>query len=232
MHRLSIYAKVFISLCAMASFAVAQSTTATGISTAFNPAISINGLFLGSYSSAPLIRAEAFRDLHLPEENGEHSEDEAEHPEATHGHGLPAKNGMSIQEVEIRLTSVVDAYFKTDITLAIPGTEGLELETAEIVTTNLPNLAIKAGKFYADLGTHNTLHTHAFPFLDPPIAHERILGSEGLNEVGISANLLLPVAWYSELTVQILNGNNELFNSANGNDLVYLGRWDNLWDLS
>ena len=239
MRILSLWAKVFMSICFMAFTAFAQSNTATGNSTAFNPAISINGLFLGFYGSDPLSRGEAFGDLHHREEEGEHEgeehdeEGEAHEEEAHgHGHGLPDENGLSIQEIELRFTSTVDAYFKADMTLAIPGTEGIEVETAEITTTNLPNLTIKAGKFFADLGKHNALHTHAFPFLDAPIAHERILGGEGLNEIGVSANLLLPTAWYSEFTLQLFNGDNERFNSADSGDMAYLAKWKNLWDLS
>ncbi len=59
-----------------------SNSTATGISTAFNPAISVNGLFLGYYQSAPLMREPAF---------GHDHEDEAvAEMEATHAeeHGL------------------------------------------------------------------------------------------------------------------------------------------------
>ncbi len=47
-----------------------------------------------------------------------------------------------------------------------------------------------------------------------------------------SANLLLPTHWYAELTAQVFNGDNTLFNSSNGNDLSYLGHWKNLWDIT
>ncbi|MDP6775251.1 MAG: hypothetical protein QGI83_00640 [Candidatus Latescibacteria bacterium] len=218
------------------------SSTATGTSRSFNPAISVNGLFLGFYTSEPLAREPAFGHAHDEEEDhereeGDEHEGEGEHAHEgeaghAHSHGLPESSGLSVQEVEVRLSAAVDAYLKGDITLAIPGTEGLELEEAVLTTIGLPGVTLQAGKFYGVLGKHNTLHTHAFPFVDPPILGERLLGGEGLNEVGLGASFLLPTSWYSELTVQVLDGENALFASEDGEDLAYLGRWGNLWDLS
>ena len=205
------------------------SSTATGTSRAFNPAISVNGLFLGLHTSEPFAREPAFGHEHEGED-GHAENDEGVHAHA-HAHGLPHDTGLSVQEVEVQLSAFVDPYLKGDITLAVPGTEGLELEEGYLTTIGLPGITLKAGKFYADFGKHNLLHTHAFPFVDPPVVSERILGGEGLNEVGLGMSALLPMAWYSELTFQILNGDNELFDSQNGGDLAYLGRWRNLWDL-
>jgi hypothetical protein len=217
------------------------SATATGTSTAFNPAISVNGLFLGFYTSSPFARASVFGDAHLHEGEedfivGDHVDavdhtDEEDHEEG-HAHGLPEYSGMRLQEAEVRFSAVVDAYFKADMTLAISGTENIELEEGVLETTSLPNVTLKAGKFYGALGKHNHLHTHAFPFVDAPIANEKILGGEGLNEVGMGASILLPMAWFSEFQGQVLNGDNALFNSAEDGDLAYLGRWTNLWDMS
>jgi hypothetical protein len=213
----------FLLVLWAATPARSQSSTATGTSSAFNPAISVNGLFLGYYQSDLLMREPVFGHEH----EGEEIELAGEH-----GHGLADETGLHVQEVEVRFTSIVDAYFKADMVIAIPGTEGVELEEATIATTHLPNIIFKTGKFYGDFGKHNLLHTHAFPFLDSPLINERILGGEGLNEVGVGASLLLPVSWYSEWNGQVFNGDNALFNSANGNDLAYLGHWKNLWDVN
>lgn len=217
------------------------STTATGTSTAFNPAISVNGLFLGFYTSSPFARASAFGDAHDHEEEIGHEDEEAHeeddhaHEEEEghdHAHGLPENSGLGVQEVEVRFSAVVDAYFKADMTLAIPGTENIELEEGVIETIYLPNISLKAGKFYGALGKHNNLHTHAYPFIDPPITNERLLGGEGFNEVGVGASVLLPTSWFSEFQAQVFNGDHDLFNSARDRDLAYLGRLTNLWDVN
>ncbi len=189
----------------MATAASAQSgqgqSTATGLSRAFNPAISANGLFLGNYLSG--------------EEEG----------------AEPA-TGLHFEEMEVQLASSVDAYLKADLILALPGGEGIEVEEGFVTTQGLPyNLILKAGKFYADLGRHNTLHAHAFPFVDAPLVLERLLGEEGLNETGLGLSTLLPAPWYAELSGQVLNGDHELFASPKGRDLLYVGHLKNFWDL-
>lgn len=198
-----LWAFVFQILCLTAALAQGGQgqTTTTGLSRAFNPAISANGLFLGSYTSR---------------------EEEGAEP----------GTGLHFQEMEVQLASFVDSYLKADLILALPGGEGIEVEEGYVLTQGLPyNLILKAGKFYAELGRHNTLHTHAFPFIDPPLVLEHLLGDEGLNETGLGLSALLPAPWYAELSGQVLNGDNALFASPRGRDLLCVGHLKNFWDL-
>lgn len=188
-------------------------STITGISRRFNPAISLNGLFLGGVSSKHEEMHRIFR----------------------------------IQEIETYFTAFVDPYLKGDITLAIHSHshedehegehhEGyhLEIEEAYVTTQNLPgNLTFRMGKFLSSFGKHNLLHTHQFPFIDPPVANLKIFGEEGLNEVGIEASWLTPLPFYSEIILEVMEGENEnLFESSKAWDLAYLLHLKNLWDLS
>ena len=76
------------------------------------------------------------------------------------------------------------------------------------------------------------MHTHALPFIDASLIDQRLVG-DSLNEVGVSAAALMPVDWFSEVTAQVLQGQNEiLFNSTNRNSLPALLHLRNLWDLS
>ena len=178
------------------------STTATGVSRYFNPAISVNGLLLGTYASEG--RNDASREV---------------------------KTGMKVQEVELRFTANVDSYLRGDLTIAFEGDE-VEIEEiiASLLVTN--NLAFRAGKFFAPFGKHNLLHTHSFPFIDAPLINEEILGEEGINEVGVGAALLLPTPWFSEIDLQFLEGDNALFSGPLNDDFLYLAHWRNLIDLS
>ena len=187
-----------------------SASTATGISRSFNPAISSNGLFIAAYDS-------------------EDGDGEGE-PDA-HAHGPGNDTGMRVQELELQLSAFVDPYLKADLIFAVPGGEGFELEEGYLTSQGLP-VTLKMGRFRAEFGRHNLLHAHQFPFLDAPLAHDRLLGDTGLVDTGISASLLLPVPWFAEASAQLLNGDAELFDSDHGEDLVYLGHLKNFWDLS
>ena len=95
-----------------------SSSTATGISRSFNPAISLNGLFLGTYN------------------------DEGNY-DSTKG----VRTGIKVQEVEMRLAANIDHWLRGDITLAIEGTSTIEVEEAIVEGLVFSNLSFKVGKF-------------------------------------------------------------------------------------
>lgn len=193
-------------------------STATGLSRAFNPAISVNGLFLGSYTSRESSTDEGI-------------DEEADVEESESGEGTTT--GIKIQEVEAQFTAFVDPYLKADVILALPEGEGIEVEEGYVSTLNIPSTTLRIGKTLTPFGKHNLLHTHQFPFIDAPLINERILGEEGLAEVGVDVSYLLKLPWFSELRLDLLDGGNEiLFNSPKGSDLAYLAHFKNLWDLS
>lgn len=151
--------------------------------------------------------------------------------------GSERSNGFSLQAVELQLLSDVDAYFRANVLLCISQTSptsefGIDPEEVFVETIDIPNATFKIGKFKAALDKHNLLHAHAFPFIDAPLIDQQLVG-ESLIGVGISAAMLLPAKWFSEITVQALQGQNEiLFNSPNRNMPAMLLHARNLWDLS
>ena len=196
----------------------AKSGTATGISSAFNPAISVNGLFLGGFSSSPRRTSELT--------------------------GLDFHNGFNFQEAEFQFTADVDPYWKANFILAIDRGGETELEEGYVTSEELPygilprNTSLKLGKFFTAFGKHNLLHAHQFPFIDPPLVNQSVFG-EGLTEPGLAVAYLLPTDRFSELTFQALAGENEaLFRFPEDPERdakrrgAYLGHWKNFFDLS
>lgn len=173
-----------------------------GNSRAFNPAISVNGLLLGTYANRD--RDNSSRET---------------------------KTGLSVQEVELRLSSSIDTYLNGVLTISFADDE---VEVEEVFATLIvtSDLSLTAGRFFASFGKHAQLHTHAFPFIDAPLVVENILGEEGLNEVGLGLAWLLPAPWYSEIYLVVLEGDNPLFNGALNDDLLYFIHWKNLFDIS
>lgn len=148
------------------------------------------------------------------------------------------RNGLLFQEAEVQFASNVDPYLRAVALLSVSQANGsadfgVDPEEVFLETLTLPNVTLRAGKFKAALGKHNMLHTHAYPFIDAPMINRTLLGDEGLNEMGVSAAVLLPTSWYSEFTVQgIANNNPFIFNSPNSGDFGGVANLKNLWDLS
>jgi len=197
----------------IASAAAAEtSSTATGVSSLMNPAVSVNALFLGE-TSADVGGADANRiaiqevemqltsvvdpfwtaDLVL----GWHEEEAHEDEEV---HGAP--------------------HFVTDI------------EIATLRSTAMPaGLGLTLGKFYLPFGKHAVLHTHQFPFVRAPITVRSFLGDHGLSDVGAALDATVPLPWWSEITIYGVDGRSEVFNGEH-RDLAFGGRWCHLWDVS
>ena len=120
---------------------------------------------------------------------------------------------LSFQELEIALQAYVNPYAKASVVLTLPGPDieagklGLE-EGYVTVLRGLPlDLNLRFGKYRVDYGKLNLIHPHAWPFVSQPLSQERFLGEEGLNDLGISASVMLPTGdLYSTLTVDLLRG--------------------------
>jgi len=196
-----------------------EGTKTPGGSSAFNPAISVNGLFLGGFSSSPRRTRELT--------------------------GLDFHNGFNFQEAELQFTADVDPYWKANFILGVDRGGEAELEEGYVTSEELPygllpaNMSLKLGKFFPFFGKHNLLHAHQFPFIDRPLIHQSVFGDEGLKDPGLGLSYLLPSPWFSELTFQALAGENEAlfrFPQEPERDArrrgAYLGHWKNFFDLT
>ncbi len=154
-------------------------------------------------------------------------------------------NGMDLREAELHFYSDVDPYTKLNVLMAVGSeytsdgtaisqTWGIEPEEVFAESNAVNGVTFKIGKFKAAMGKENILHTHAFNFIDAPLANTRLLGDEGLNDNGLSAAILLPTSWFNELTIQYLKGKgeNEEFNSPDPSSGVGLAHWKNLFDIT
>ena len=179
-------------------------STATGLSRSFNPTISLNGLLLGAYNS-----------------------------EGNDNSSQSNKTGLSIEEMALQLSGNVDTWFRVKTTFSMEGTSQFGLE--ELVGSGLitNNLSLQVGKFFVPIGKHNQLHAHDHPFVAIPVSNEMVLGEDGIQEIGFGASYLLPVPFFSEINLQILEGENDtLFASTLNDGFAYLTKSTNSFDLS
>ncbi len=161
-------------------------------------------------------------------------------------HQSTERNGIQLQEAELHFYSDVDPYSRLQMIFSlhpeyeadatknrVNQTWAFEPEELYAESNHVSRLTIKIGKFKAAMGKHNIFHSHNYPFVDAPLFQSQLLGSEGLNDVGASASALLPTNWFSEATLQILNGEaeNQEFNSRSPGDSVCLVHLRNLVDF-
>ena len=181
-----------------------------------NPDISVNILLLGkkSFGEEDHEKNHGKLENHEEHEEQEYSEHHEKHkkteshtqhidPGESHEHN--PDGGFSIQEVEIYFKSNIDPYWTGNVSLGLSQHQGffdLDLEEAFVETLFIPSFTLRAGKFYAFLGKHNNLHTHYYPFIDPPLINQILFGFHGWNSSGVSLAYLSPLPWYSELITQ------------------------------
>jgi len=107
--------------------------------------------------------------------------------------------GFSFEEAEMSVISTVDPYWTLAGNFVFsPG--GVDPEEVFATTSVIPDIGLKVGKIRAAFGKHGTFHTHAFPFIEPPIVMGNVIGEEGFKDAGMEAGWLTPLPWYCEVT--------------------------------
>jgi hypothetical protein len=53
-------------------------------------------------------------------------------------------------------------------------------------------MQIKAGKYLVGFGKINTIHPHAWQFIERPLFHQVFFGEEGFNDIGANFSFILP----------------------------------------
>ena len=121
-------------------------------------------------------------------------------------HNLDQPYGLKFDEAEISLLADVDSYWTIVSNIAFVGDGSVDPEEVWVRSTNIPGIQLKLGKIRGTFGKHGLLHTHAFPFIQAPIASANTIGTEGFKDAGAEASWLTPLPWFSELTGGIYQG--------------------------
>ncbi len=129
---------------------------------------------------------------------------------------------------ELSFSAKVDDMFYGKLTTAIAEHEGateVELEEAFIQTLALDHgLAVKAGRFFSDIGYLNNQHGHVWDFMDVPLVYRALFGNQLIDD-GIQLTWLAPTDVYFKLGVEATRGNRfpagGATNEGNGNQAVF-----------
>jgi hypothetical protein len=164
----------------------AQGGAAPG--TAFNPAISL--ILAGSYT------------------------DTSQDPESWRLGGFipsggevgPGERSFNLGESEITLAANVDPYFSAQMTAALTGEDEVEVEEAFFRTLALPEgFTAKGGRFFSGFGYLNEVHSHAWDFVDQPLAYQAFFGNQ-FKQDGVQVKWLAPTDLFIELGAEAGNG--------------------------
>ena len=124
--------------------------------------------------------------------------------------GLTLENNTSTlnaSSVELAFQGYVNPYARVDVFLHKHMDDhpiGLE-EAVLSIERGLPlGLALRSGKFRPDFGKINQQHLHIFPQIILPEPVAEILGEEKWSAAGLEAKWLLPLPWYSNLSMAYL----------------------------
>jgi hypothetical protein len=126
----------------------------------------------------------------------------------------PKNQGFTIQNVELTFSGVVDPYVRGDANIVLQidqdGESVVELEEAYLTSRDMPfNLQLKAGQFFGAFGRLNSMHPHAWDFVDQPVVNSRFLGGDGWRNPGLQLSWLTPLPFFAELIASVQNAQGE-----------------------
>ncbi len=161
--------------------------------------------------------------------------------------GTPEYGKLNFEtpSMELFVDGYLNPYSRAASNIAFEeGKLGVEELYAQIVRGLPLDMQIKAGKFLVGFGKVNTIHPHAWPFLERPLFHQIFLGEEGFNDIGVSVSFLLPTEnFYSNLDLGIFKGDaiaktevtdpgiSESYNDLRGNSPIFVGRLSGFFDI-
>ncbi len=179
---------------AAASVATADSGSGSGASNpnSMNPAISI--ILNGQYAHHS-IDPDSFQRAGFP----------------LGGEGRPGPQGFSLGESEVSFAANIDEKFYGQLTFSVSPEDGedkLGIEEAYIETTALPHsFAVRAGRFFSNIGYLNNHHAHTDNFFDRPLAYQAFLGNQ-YGDDGVQLRWVAPTSTFIELGGEMLRGEN------------------------
>ncbi len=140
---------------------------------------------------------------------------------------ISPSRSLELHESEVGMQAIIDPYARADAFISF-GEEGVNVEEGYVTFTALPvGLLLKVGKMRAEFGKVNTIHNHALPFIDRPLATNNLVGGEdGIDDAGISLSRFLPAPknWFFQGTAQVYRGDSaDVFTANQRQDVSVVG---------
>lgn len=148
------------------------------------------------------------------------------------------KLNFETPEMELFVDGYLNPFARATASIAYEGDEFSVEELYANIVRGLPlDLQLKAGKYLVGFGKINTIHPHAWLFLERPLFHQVFFSPDGFNEVGASLSYLLPTGdLYTNLEVGVYDGQSiQTLVDTNAVDRginpIFVGRLSSFFDL-
>ena len=162
------------------------------------------------------------------------------------------KLNFDIPAMEFFVAGYLNPYSKASFNIAFHDGEFHAEEIFAQIVRGLPlDIQIKAGKYLLGFGKINTVHPHAWSFINRPLYQQIYFGAEGFNDIGADFSFILPTGdFYTILDLGIFKGDalthshegehaqeDEHFDEIHeegtrGNSPIFLGRLGSFIQLS
>lgn len=146
------------------------------------------------------------------------------------------RDSINLAEAEMSIQAWVDPYMQASVFIGYSEEEGAAIEEAYADFVTLPwDLVARVGKAKTPFGKFNELHFHSWSWVDAPLVNDRFFGEEGMADSGVQLDYLVPSSGNTlvELSGAAYRGKVEdVFESADRNDLLYVGHAKMYRDLS
>jgi hypothetical protein len=123
------------------------------------------------------------------------------------GGGLgPGARSFNLGESELTMAENIDPLFSGQLTFALGSDDSVSVEEAYFQTRALGSgWNLKAGRFLSAIGYLNSIHAHAWDFVDAPLAYQAFFGGQYKPD-GIALRWLAPTELFVELGAELGSG--------------------------
>lgn len=129
----------------------------------------------------------------------------------------PGQRSFNLGESEITLSANVDPRFAGQVTFSLGSDNSASVEEAFFQTKDLSNgLNVKGGRMLSSVGYLNSIHAHAWDFVDAPLAYQAFFGGQYKTD-GLQLKWLAPTERFLELGAELGNGGAFPGNNRNKN---------------
>ncbi|MEN3276950.1 MAG: hypothetical protein V7631_2740 [Massilia sp.] len=129
----------------------------------------------------------------------------------------PGARSFNLGESELTMSANIDPRFAGQLTVALTPENEAEVEEAFVRTRALGRgWNLKAGRFLSGVGYLNGQHSHAWDFVDAPLAYGAFFGGQYKPD-GVQARWLAPLDTFVEIGAELGSGRSFPGNDRNRN---------------